>query len=102
MNTLGDITAGVGKDKMPQLILAFGQVRAAGKLTGQELRQFTEAGVPLLEELGKTMGKTATQVKEDMENGLAPSFEVVETSLANMSKEGGKFHNLMQKQSQTT
>ena len=102
LNSLGNITAGVGKDKMPQLILALGQVRAAGKLTGQELRQFTEAGVPLLEELGKTLGKTAGQVKQDMENGLAPSFEVVEQSLANMSKEGGKFHNLMQKQSLTT
>ena len=102
LNSLGNITAGVGKDKMPQLILALGQVRAAGKLTGMELRQFTEAGVPLLEELGKTMGKTASQVKADMENGLAPSFDIVEQSLANMSKEGGRFHNLMQKQSKTT
>jgi tape measure domain-containing protein len=45
---LGNIAAGVGTDKLPQLILAFGQVRAATKLTGAELRQFSEAGVPLL------------------------------------------------------
>ncbi len=48
LKTLGDIAAGVGMDKLPQLILAFGQVKAATKLTGMELRQFTEAGVPLL------------------------------------------------------
>lgn len=48
---LGDIASGVGKEKMPQLILAFGQVKAATKLTGAELRQFSEAGVPLLQAL---------------------------------------------------
>jgi tape measure domain-containing protein len=48
---LGNIAAGVGTEKLPQLILAFGQVRAATKLTGAELRQFTEAGVPMLQAL---------------------------------------------------
>ena len=48
---LGNMAAGVGTDKLPQLILAFGQVKAATKLTGAELRQFSEAGVPLLQAL---------------------------------------------------
>lgn len=51
LRMLGDITAGVGKEKLPQLILAFGQVKAQTKLTGMELRQFSEAGVPLLQAL---------------------------------------------------
>lgn len=51
LRMLGDISSGVGMDKLPQLILAFGQVKAATKLTGMELRQFTEAGVPLLQAL---------------------------------------------------
>jgi len=58
LTTLGDIAAGVGMDKLPQLILAFGQVKAATKLTGAELRQFTEAGVPLLEALVNQFNKT--------------------------------------------
>lgn len=33
LKNLGDIAAGVGMDKLPQLILAFGQVKAATKLT---------------------------------------------------------------------
>lgn len=98
---LGNIAAGVGKDKLPQLTLAFGQVRAAGKLTGMELRQFTEAGVPLLEILGKQAGKTAGQIKEDMENGAAPSFKEVEKAIFGMSEKGGKFFNLLEKQSKT-
>jgi len=56
LKVLGDIAAGVGMDKLPNLTLAYGQVRAAGRLTGMELRQFTEAGVPLLEELSKVTG----------------------------------------------
>lgn len=58
LKMLGDITAGVGMDKLPQLILAFGQVKAATKLTGTELRQFTEAGVPMLEALVAHFNKT--------------------------------------------
>lgn len=58
LRTLGDISAGVGMDKLPQMILAFGQVRAATKLTGAELRQFTEAGVPLLGALVDQMNET--------------------------------------------
>lgn len=48
---LGNISSGVGREKLPQLILAFGQVKAATKLTGAELRQFSESGVPLLQAL---------------------------------------------------
>lgn len=101
LNALGNIAAGVGTDKLPQLILAFGQVKAATRLTGAELRQFTEAGVPLLELLGKQSGRTAGQVKDDMESGIAPSFEDVRKALFGLSEEGGKFANLMQKQSKT-
>src|SRR5687768_16248400 len=53
---LGNIAAGVGKEKLPFLTLAFGQVFTAGKLRGQELRQFTEAGVPLIDALAKHLG----------------------------------------------
>lgn len=101
LKSLGNIAAGVGMDKLPQLILAFGQVKAATKLTGMELRQFTEAGVPLLDELAKQTGKTAAQIKEDMEAGAAPSFEAVREALAALSGEGGRFNNLMEAQSKT-
>lgn len=58
LKNLGDISAGVGTDKLPQLILAFGQVKARTQLAGQELRQFTEAGVPLLDALANQLNKT--------------------------------------------
>jgi len=55
--TLGDISSG-NKQKLDQLVLAYGQVKAATKLTGAELRQFTEAGVPLLQALADELNKT--------------------------------------------
>ncbi|MDQ1087181.1 tape measure protein [Siphonobacter sp. SORGH_AS_1065] len=97
---LGNIAAGVGKEKLPFLTLAYGQVRSLGRLTGQEVRQFTEAGVPLLELLAKQSGKTTAQIQKDVSDG-AVSFEMVKQAIASTSVEGGKFFNLMEKQSTT-
>jgi tape measure domain-containing protein len=98
LKMLGDISAGVGMDKLPQLILAFGQVQAATKLTGAELRQFSEAGVPLLGALADELGKTEAEIIEMVSDG-AIGFETMKTALAGLSGEGGKFFNLMEKQS---
>jgi tape measure domain-containing protein len=95
---LGDISAGVGMDKLPQLTLAFGQVKAATRLTGAELRQFSEAGVPLLENLAKQSGKTAGEMLKMISKGEV-SFEQVQSALSSLTEEGGKFYNMMEKQS---
>jgi tape measure domain-containing protein len=100
MKMLGDITAGVGTDKMPQLILAFGQVKAATRLTGAELRQFSEAGVPLLDTLAKQANVTAAEMT-GMISDKAVSFDMVRDALASLTGEGGKFFNLMDAQSKT-
>ena len=50
MKSLADVSSGLGVD-MGRIILAYGQVRSAAVLRGQELRQFTEAGIPLVDEL---------------------------------------------------
>lgn len=98
LRMLGDISAGVGMDKLPQLILAFGQVRAATKLTGMELRQFSETGVPLLGTLAKQLNKTEGEILEMVSAGQI-SFPMVQQALASLTSEGGKFFNLMENQS---
>lgn len=100
MTNLGNISAGVGMEKMPQLVLAFGQVRAAGHLTGMELRQFTEAGVPLLETLASQYNVTTGQMQKMISNGTI-GFDAVSKAMASMSGEGGKFNDLMAKQSKS-
>lgn len=97
---LGNIAAGVGKDKLPFLTLAFGQVATKGKLAGQEIRQFTEAGVPLVQQLAATFHKTTSEIQAMSENGDI-SFAMVREAIRGMSGEGGKFFNLMERQSHT-
>lgn len=100
LKSLGDIAAGVGMEKLPQLITAFGQVQAATKLTGGELKQFTEAGVPIIDALAQQFGVSAARIREMTSEGLI-GFPEVEKALASLSGEGGKFNNLMENQSTT-
>jgi tape measure domain-containing protein len=78
LKTLGDISAGVGTDKLPQLILAYGQVKAQTRLAGQELRQFTETGVPLLQVLADQMNKNGGVVRQMGASHKAAKVDVVE------------------------
>jgi tape measure domain-containing protein len=102
LRALGDISAGVGLHKMPNLILAYGQVRAATRLTGMELRQFTEAGVPLLDLLSQRLGKTVKVIKQEMIPAGEVSFQMVEQAIRDATSEGGRFFKMMQRQSKTT
>lgn len=97
LKALGDIASGVGMDKLPNLILAYGQVRAATRLTGMELRQFTEAGVPLLGMLAEQMGKPVSAIQEMVTAGEI-GFPEVEKALKSLTGEGGRFNDLMAKQ----
>ena len=97
---LGDVTAGVGIDKLPNLVLALGQVKAAAKLRGSELRQFTEAGVPLLAELAESLSKTPAEIQKLISQGKI-SFEDVRKALENLTTGSGRFANLMERQSQS-
>lgn len=99
-NALGNVAAGVGKDKLPQLTLAFGQVATKGRLMGQEIRQFTEAGVPLVQQLAKTFNTTTQNITAMSEKGQI-SFGAVREALYGMSAEGGRFFDLMEKQAHT-
>ncbi len=100
MRTLGNITSAVGRDKMPQLILAFGQVKAAGKLMGTELRQFTETGVPLLQVLADQFGVTTGEIQQMVSDGKI-GFADVQKALESLGGEGGKWGDMMDRQSKT-
>jgi hypothetical protein len=100
METLGNIAAGVGKDKLPHLIMALGQARAAGHLQGHILREFTMAGVPLGAELAKLYGSTQAATEGKIHSGGVP-FADVEKALYNLTHGTGRFTDLLAKQSRT-
>lgn len=102
---LADVSAGLGVG-LDRLILAYGQVRAASFLRGTELRQFTEAGIPMLEELAKRFteleGKTVSvgEVFSRISKRMV-SFNDVAEVLKNLTQEGGTFYRMQEIQAET-
>ena len=97
---LADLSTGLGVD-MSRLILAYGQVKSASVLRGQELRQFTEAGIPMVEKLAEKFtdlnGKLVTTGEVfDLISERKVSFEMVAQVLSDMTSEGGKFYKMQE------
>lgn len=105
LKMLGDISVGVGVD-MDRLILAYGQVKAANYLRGQELRQFSEAGVNILGGLQqyyqevKGISMTINEIFDSVSKRKV-LFEDVDAVLKRMTESGGAFYNMQLIQSQT-
>ena len=102
---LADVSAGLGVD-MNRLILAYGQVRAAEYLRGTELRQFTEAGIPMLDELAKYLSEVEQRAIStgdvfDMISKRLVTFNDVSAVFRRMTDEGGVFYEMQEKQSKT-
>lgn len=102
---LADVSAGLGVG-MDRLVLAYGQIRSASFLRGQEVRQLTEAGIPILEELRKQFvelgeeGLTVGEVFDKISQRMVP-FEMVEKVFKDMTSEGGKFYQMQEVQAET-
>ena len=102
---LADVSAGLGVG-MDRIVLAYGQVRSAAFLRGQEVRQFTEAGIPILNELAKQFEELEGQavstgeVFDRISARLVP-FEMVAKVFKDMTSEGGKFYKMQEVQAET-
>lgn len=96
---LGDV-AGSDSERLGLLSLAYAQVMAAGKLQGQDLLQFVNAGFNPLQELSAKTGKSLATLRAEMEKGLISSAMVAE-AFQRATGPGGRFFGNMEKQSQT-
>lgn len=99
LKMLGDVAAGLSVP-LWRLVINFGQVRAQGKLTGRELRDFAVAGVPLIDELAESLGVAKDEIAEMTRRGEI-GFEDVRKVFIKMTSEGGKFEDLMTKQAKS-
>lgn len=98
---LADLSAGIGVD-MGRVILAYGQVFTAKFLKGPELRQFTEAGIPLVQELANkyTKERGMNISAGDVYNMVSEKqvrFEDVKEIIDKYTSEGGKFYKMQEK-----
>ncbi len=99
LRRMGDVASGLGVP-MGQLIHVYGQVKAQGKLMTNDLYQFMNAGIPIIAELSKVVGKSETEIKEMVSAGKI-GFPEVQAVIKNMTDEGGLFFNLMAEQSKS-
>jgi tape measure domain-containing protein len=102
MRTLGDVTSGMGtgSEGVQRATVALQQMNAAGRITGEDLNQLRDAGIPVYDLLAKATGKSKAEVV-----ALAQAGKLGRKELGQMMKalETGagleRFSGLMDKQS---
>ena len=99
MTKLGDLASG-NAEKMDRITLAYGQMLAKGKVTGEELMQMTEAGVPLQTALAESIDVTGEEFSKMVSKGEV-GIDALNKAITELTTGDGKFAGMMEKQSQT-
>ncbi|RXK57570.1 hypothetical protein ESA94_20440 [Lacibacter luteus] len=99
LKMLGDVSMG-NTEKLNALTLAYSQVRAAGRLTGQDLLQFINAGFNPLNEISKKTGLSIGVLKKKMEEG-AISADMITAAFKSATGQGGLYHDMLNKMAET-
>ena len=99
LRRLGDIAAGVSVP-LNRVVAIYGRIQAQGKLTNLTMRQFYSSGIPIVKQLSEQLGKSSAEVQKMISKGLV-TFDMVKQAFTDMTSLGGRFDNLMEKQSHT-
>ncbi|MFN6310840.1 MAG: tape measure protein, partial [Planctomyces sp.] len=94
----------VAQGDVEQLMLlarGMAQVKAAGRLMGQEANQLINSGFSPLFEISKSTGRSMVDLKKDMENGLI-SYDMVRQALEGLTTGGGRLAGMNERIAQTT
>jgi tape measure domain-containing protein len=95
LRALTDVASGTGVE-LGRLTLAYGQVATSGRLYGTELRQFTEAGVPVIDALAVALNKPKESIKSLVEDGKVGFNDLIK-SFKILTEDGGKFAGMTEK-----
>lgn len=84
-----DFAAGSGASEgaMNQIALALGQIQAKGKLSGQEILQLVNAGIPVQQILAKAFGKSTAEIAKMTEQGLIPANAAIEAIVQSLEQD---------------
>lgn len=96
---LGDVAAGLSQP-LGDIVYLYGTLRASGRVTNIDIKQFANRGIPIYEELAKVLGVSADKINELVSAGKV-GFPHIEQAFKNLTSEGGKFANLMAEQSKS-
>lgn len=99
LRTIGDASAGLGLGTkgIDEITLALGQMKAKGRVQGDEILQLTEAGIPATKILQEQLGLTADQVA-NIGNQSIDADKAISALLTGMDK---RFGGMMQNQAKT-
>ena len=96
---IGEVASGSGAD-LGELALIYGQIGAAGKLTGERLLQLQERAIPIGSAIAKSMGVAESSVRDLVKAGKVTDAEF-QKAFNSMTIEGGIFAGSLEKQSKT-
>jgi tape measure domain-containing protein len=101
LRILGDTIAGLGLagDDVKRIAIVFGQIRASGRLLGQDLLQLTQARIPALEILADQLNLSRAQQQALLAGSLRIPADVAIPALMRGMQE--RFGGLAAKQSRT-
>lgn len=86
-----DFASGSGQSEatMSRIALALGQIKAKGKLAGDEMLQLTEAGLNVRGILADAFGKTTEEIVKMQERGLIPADRAIKAIVESLERDFG-------------
>jgi tape measure domain-containing protein len=88
-------------EKIHDVVNAFGQMRMAGRVNGQDMMQLTNANIPGWQLLAKAIGKTVEETRDLSEAGRLNGAAAVEAITAMMAQDS-RFKGMMDRLQNTT
>jgi tape measure domain-containing protein len=100
MTAIGNASSGLGlgSEGIERVVTALGQMKAKGRIQGDEILQLTEAGIPAIEILAKKMKVTQAEYLKLQEKGLVPAEQAINALIEGMNE---RFPDMMAKQSKS-
>lgn len=89
------ISKGVGAE-LDSLVVVYGKVRAAGRVSMQEINSLTGQGVPIIRELASALGVAEEEVRGLVSSG-AVGFAEFDTAIRSMTDSTGTFGGILER-----
>ncbi len=99
LSMAGDIASGLNID-YGAFTESIGKMKVGNVIQGEDLNQLAGMGIDVFGGLADVLNVSSSEIKKLGSEGQI-HFSDIETMFANMTSEGGKFQNMMEKQSQT-
>lgn len=99
LRRLGDIASGLNIP-LGDLTYLYGTTMVQGRLYANDMLQFSNRGIPLIQELAKQFNVSVAEVKDLVSAGKV-GFPEVEKAIKAMTDEGGRFAGLTEKNAES-